>query len=173
MINEMYSLANQMGLIDWGMIFLGAKGNPAGHLSASNISEFACSELSKLDMTDALLTEVSEAAFCTEITGELINNLEVICDKKNVSLQLSERKWKCIALYFLLFKELPDDYVYALLKLNEFWVLWGDSVDSPNIVQSVGNNLSPSEYYSEENYHSLIKEHHNWLDREIEQLRLN
>ncbi|MCC8458033.1 DUF2247 family protein [Photorhabdus aegyptia] len=172
MINEMYFLANQMGLIDWGMIFLGAKGNPAGRLSASNISEFACSELSKLDMTDALLTEVSEVAFCTEITDELINNLETICDKKNVNLELSERKWKCIALYSLLFKELPDDYVYGLLKLNEFWTLWGNSVDSPNIVQGVGNNFSPYEYYSEENYHSSIENHRNWLDMEIEQLRL-
>ncbi|WP_165602840.1 DUF2247 family protein [Photorhabdus australis] len=168
----MYSLAKKMELIDWGMIFLGAKGSPAGRLLASDISEFACDELAKLDMDDPLLTDVSEAAFCTEITSEIISNLEIICDKKNINMQLSERKWRYVALYILLLNGLPDDYVYGLLKLNEFWSLWGDSGDSPNIVQGVGNNLSPSEYYSEETYCLLMKSHQDWLDKEIKQLRL-
>ncbi|MBD1226991.1 MULTISPECIES: DUF2247 family protein [Morganellaceae] len=171
MMNDMYLLAKKMELLDWGMIFLGAKGNPVGRLSAPNISEFACNELTKLDLSDSILVEVSEAAFCTEINREVIDSLEVICDKKNINIQLSERKWRYVALYILLLNELPDDYVYGLLKLNEFWNLWGDSVDSPNIVQGVGNNLSPTEYYSDENYHLLIEKHRNWLDREIKQLQ--
>jgi hypothetical protein len=172
MMNDMYLLAKKMELLDWGMIFLGAKENPAGRLSAPNISEFACDELTTLDMSDSLLIEVSEAAFCTEVTREVIDSLEVICDKKNINMQLSERKWRYVALYILLLNELPDDYVYGLLKLNEFWNLWGDSPDSPNIVQGVGNNLSPTEYYSEENYHSLIDKHRSWLDKEMKQLRV-
>ncbi|WJV51930.1 DUF2247 family protein [Prodigiosinella aquatilis] len=86
-----------------------------------------------------------------------------------IDLKLSRRKWRYLALC-LMMQELPDDCVYGLLKLNEFWMLWGEDVGSPNIVQGVGNNISPTEYYSDEQYQLTIKNHQEWLEKEKSEL---
>ncbi|WP_233973661.1 DUF2247 family protein, partial [Pectobacterium versatile] len=73
---KVFLMASQMRLVDWGMIFLGAGGTASGKLSASEISSFACNELAKTDgVKDILLTAISEVAFCSEITDEVMDYL--------------------------------------------------------------------------------------------------
>jgi len=169
MIEKLFSLSNQLNMTDWGMILLGAKGIPAGRLSASDVSDFACQKMAVSDIKESLLIAISEVAFCTEITDEIIIYLEFICNEENVDLQVSQRKWRCVALSFLL-KNLPEDSVYGPIELNSFWNEWGGAVSSPNIIQGVGNNISPSEYYTDENYITLVNNHQKWLNEELKQL---
>lgn len=170
MTDKLFLMANQMKLVDWGMIFLGACGIASGKLSASEISSFACNEFAKPDgVKDVLLTAISEVAFCSDITDEVMDYLRFICDEENIDLKLSSRKWRYLALC-LTMQELPDDCVYGLLKLNEFWRLWGEDAETPNIIQGVGNNISPTEYYTDEQYKLVIKHHQEWLKKENQEL---
>lgn len=170
MINNIFLMAKRMGLADWGMVYLGAQGTPMGKLSSNEVSSFACNELAKPDgVKDILLTAISEVAFCSEVTDEVVSYLRLICDEEHIDLNLSSRKWRYLSLK-LVMDELPDDCVYGLLKLNEFWMLWGEDVGSPNIVQGVGNNISPTEYYSDEQYQLTIKNHQEWLEKEKSEL---
>ncbi|MFJ5432504.1 DUF2247 family protein [Pectobacterium sp. CHL-2024] len=170
MTEKLFLMANRMKLVDWGMIFLGAGGIASGKLSASEISSFACNELAKTDgVKDILLTAISEVAFCSEITDEVMDCLRFICDEENIDLKLSSRKWRCLALC-LTIQELPDDCVYGLLKLNEFWRIWGEDAGTPNIIQGVANNISPTEYYTEKKYKAVIENHQKWLEKENHEL---
>lgn len=165
-----FLMANQMKLIDWGIIFLGACGIASGKLSASEISGFACNELAKPEgVKDILLTAISEVAFCSDINEEVIGYLKFIYDEESIDLKLSSRKLRYLALC-LTMQELPDDCVYSLLKLNEFWQVWGDDAETPNIIQGVGNNISPTEYYTDEQYKVAIKQHQEWLKKENKEL---
>lgn len=166
MINNIFLFANQLGIIDWGMILFAVQGTPAGKLPAEKISEYACQELAKGDFDDSQLTEMSELAYCNEITTDTLNYVKTICENKKIDLLNSWRKLTCLALYVSL-KELPDNYIYGLIKLNEFWILWGNIPDSPNQIQGVGNMLTPSEYYTEDNYQKLIKKHKKWLSENL------
>lgn len=170
MIEKLFSLSNQLNITDWGVILLGARGTPVGKLPASDISYFACQKIAMPDLKESLLTAISEVAFCTEVTDEVIHYLEIICNEENVDLQVSGRKWRCVALSLLL-ESLPSDYVYGLIGLNDFWNEWGGDVNSPNIVQGVGNNISPSEYYTMDNYRLLVNNHQKWLNEELEHLK--
>ena len=170
MTNKMYLIAKQIKLIDWGMVFLGAKGLPSGKLSASDVSDFACQKLANSDeVRGELLTAISEVAFCTDITEEIIDYLYSICQQKRIDVNVSYRKWRFLSLNNLM-TELPDDCVYGLLKLNEFWMVWGESVGCPNIAQGVGNDISPAEYYTDEQFSLTVKRHQEWLKKEGEKL---
>lgn len=170
MIQKMYLIAKQIKLIDWGMVFLGAKGIPSGRLSASDISDFACQELANSDEArGALLTAISEVAFCTEITEEILDYLYFICQQKRIDINVSYRKWRFLSLSELM-TELPDDCVYGLLKLNGFWMVWGESIECPNIMQGVLNDISPAEYYTDEQFSLTVKRHQEWLKKESEDL---
>lgn len=115
------------------------------------------------DLKQSILIAVSEVAFCTSVTDEIISHLEFICNEENVDLQISGRKWRCVALSLLL-ENLPGDYVYGSIELNNFWNEWG-VINSQNIVQGVGNDISPSEYYIADNYYLLINKHQKWFKR--------
>lgn len=170
MIEKVFLMANQMKLVDWGMILLGAEGIASDKLSASDISNFACNELAKNDGVQGdLLTAISEVAFCSDITEGMKGYLRFICNEKNIDLKLSRRKWRYISLC-LTMQELPDDCVYGLLKLNEFWLFWGEDAGTPNIIQGVGNHISPTEYYTDEQYKVAIKHHQEWLEKEKQEV---
>lgn len=169
MIEKLFVLSNQLNMTDWGMILLGAQGTPAGKLPAPEISDFACQKIAMSDIKESLLPAISEVAFCTSVTDEIISYLEFICNEENVDLQISGRKWRYVALSLLL-ENLPNDYVYGSIELNDFWNEWGEAINSPNIVQGVGNNISPSEYYTADNYLLLINKHQQWLNEELKQL---
>lgn len=120
------------------------------------------------DLKQSILIAVSEVAFCTSVTDEIISHLEFICNEENVDLQISGRKWRCVALSLLL-ENLPGDYVYGSIGMNNFWNEWG-GINSPNVVQGIGNNISSSEYYTSDNYSFLINKHQRWLKEELKQL---
>ncbi|MEI7383489.1 DUF2247 family protein, partial [Pectobacterium versatile] len=99
----------------------------------------------------------------------MMDYLRFICDEENIDLKLSSRKWRYLALC-LTIQELPDDCVYGLIKLNEFWRVWGEDAGTPNIIQGVGNNISPTGYYTDEKYKAVIEHHQEWLEKEKQEV---
>ena len=80
-----------------------------------------------------------------------------------------QRKWRVI-LVKLLLTELPNDYLQGLISLTEFWDKFGYPDDSPHVVQGRNNQVSPTDYYTQENYLKILDAHKIWVENEISNL---
>ena len=169
MINKIFNELEKFKIVDWGVIYLGCKGLPIGTLSPNNVSDFACEQLAIIELNDASFISVSELCFCTEMNGEVIDMISNLCDLKSVDLTLSKKKWVVFAIKEFM-NHLPEDSLYGLLELNNFWNEWGESNNSPNIIQGVNNTMTPNEYYSDENYLKIISNHNLWIKKELNEL---
>ncbi len=57
------------------------------------------------------------------------------------------------------------------MELTELWVQFGYPEDSPHIIQGRGNNISPTEYYTQSNYDKLYIKNKEWLEKELSFLK--
>ncbi|MHA6823920.1 DUF2247 family protein [Ralstonia pseudosolanacearum] len=171
MIDHLFLKLLQWGQVDWGAIFVGVSGIPRGEiLGAQFVRHFADDELSRLDVTDPVLGEVSELSlFDGEQLEDARKNVARICDTRSIDVERAKRKWRAVALEELL-SQIGADPVYDLIALSEFWADWGSATDSPFVVQGVENNLTPDEYYTERNLEETLKRHREWLRVEFEKL---
>ena len=169
MINNVFNKTNKMGIADWGVIYFGCRGLPIGKLSCTTLSDYSCDRLMLIDNSDSLFPLVAELSYCTEITNETLYLLDQVCQISEVDLYLAKKKWKLFCLESTL-DSLPEDYMYALLALNEFWVGWGEEKNSQNIIQGVGDAISPDVYYSDENLKMVMSSHREWLSKEMASL---
>lgn len=86
---------------------------------------------------------------------------------RNPTVEL--RKWRIILLEELL-NNMPQDPIYAVMSLTEFWQSFGFPADSPHEVQGRQNNLTPTQYYQNENLSRLICLNWSWARGEREVL---
>ncbi|WP_392551402.1 DUF2247 family protein [Orbus wheelerorum] len=169
MINKIFNELKKLDIVDWGVVYLGCKGLPIGELSPNNVSDYACEQLAIIESNDATFMSVSELSFCTEINIEVINLISKLCDLNNVNLILSKKKWVVLSIKELM-NHLSKDSVYGLLELNNFWNEWGELNNSPNIIQGVNNRMTPSEFYSDENYLKIVLDYNLWIKKELNKL---
>ncbi len=67
-------------------------------------------------------------------------------------------------------KTVPNEPLHGLLALTEFWGMFGYPDDSPHTVQGRGNRIAPNEYYSDENFRSILCRHVEWVSSELRDL---
>jgi len=91
-----------------------------------------------------------------------------VSDKADPALEL--RKWRLVLLEYKL-EDLPNDPIYGPIELSEFWSDFGFPSDSPHEAQGVGNSLSPSEFYTQENLERLLSRHQAWIRDERESIK--
>ncbi len=84
--------------------------------------------------------------------------------------QIELRKWRLVLLEEVL-ASMPKDALYGLIALTEFWQDFGFPSDSPHVVQGRGNNITPPEYYQEENLQRLVNCHRTWIENERASLK--
>lgn len=98
---------------------------------------------------------------------EVIVILKELCEITHISESISIRKWRCYLLDDLI-ESLDPDSFYSLIWISEFWMRWQDKLfdEIPHIYQSVGNNISPEEYYSQENIHQILRSNSEWVSKE-------
>jgi len=79
------------------------------------------------------------------------------------------RKWR---LYLLkdAMNNLAEDEIDGLYQLTDFWEKFDYPSDSPHAIQG-DDGLVPEDYYTKENYQSLVKRHQEWLKEEENALR--
>jgi hypothetical protein len=53
------------------------------------------------------------------------------------------------------------------MSLFDFWAQLDYPIDSPHVIQGRGNNITPEEYYTQENYDNIYNMHVDWLKKEI------
>src|SRR5215475_1063475 len=80
------------------------------------------------------------------------------------------RKWRLVLLEQVL-EGISNDPVYGLIALSEFWQEFGRPPDSPHEAQGVGNHITPSEYYRQENLDRLLARHREWIETEKKTLK--
>lgn len=100
---------------------------------------------------------------CRETVRTLLTPLSVLC-KGDPAIEL--RKWRLVMLEDTL-EHLPEDAIYGLIALSEFWQNFGFPADSPHVVQGRGANfVGPREYYGQKNFDQLLLCHRTWIEHE-------
>jgi hypothetical protein len=161
-IDELRSL----GLpITWATVRAGWEGigSLGRQLTAGDVSAFSCQQLEHANAD--VLADIAELCAGTDednIDGILRRLAPTIC-----SLEL--RKWRVLLLTQVM-KRLPESPVDGLAELTAFWNALDFPGDMPHVVQGLGNELSPSEYYTQDNYRTLLDRHREWLRSEIDAL---
>jgi hypothetical protein len=92
--------------------------------------------------------------------GEALVRLAPEIDDREV------RGWRAVELAHLL-DELPPSPIDGLMELTSFWNALDFPDDMPHVVQGRANDISPIDYYTEENYRQLLDRHKAWLRSEI------
>lgn len=165
MNNSKLNLLKKLQWLDWGTLFIGVKGLPGVSTDPTDISDYACNKINEVEEENDVFISVAELAYCDEISDETIKHLERLAEWENIDIHLSVRKWRLVA-FIILLENLNDDYIYALLDLNDFWNKW-EGNDTPDIVQGVGNNMNPSEFYSMDNFKEVMFKNKKWINEEI------
>jgi hypothetical protein len=175
MIDILIEKLRSMNLIDWGVILEGVNGIPGLNikLSSSEVSRFACEKLIDIDEENVSHGQILQLACAEENSeGEIVSLLKEICKNERIELDVSHRKWRLVMLSGIL-ENLPDDPLYALMDLSQFWTVWGNPTDSPHVIQGVDNEMSPNEYYTIENKNKLLEKHKVWLEEEMRIIKFN
>ena len=170
MNNSKLNLLKKLQWLDWGTLCIGVKGLPGVSIDPADISDYACSNINEVDETNDVFISVAELAYCDEISDETLKHLERLAEWYNIDIHLSARKWRLVAFMELL-DNLNDDYIYALLDLNSFWNQW-EGNDTPDVVQGLGNDMNPSEFYSMDNLKEVMLKNKKWIDDETNAINI-
>lgn len=153
----------QLGLtITWRLLY---NGLCHCQISTSDIIEYAMEKLEEGD---------DENEVC-EIAGEYADNKDEICDllydliESDTSDDMENRKIRIVVVNKVL-KNKNDNFINGLIELTELWIGLGYPADVPHIIQGRDNDISPTEYYTQENYDILFEKNKEWLTRELEYL---
>ena len=152
--------------VTWDVVRLGweGPGNFQRQLFVDQINYFA--DLMIIDASDAELGKIAE--LCTTADEQVIAEMLF-----HLSPEISDRAlriWRVVLLESTL-SSLSNDPLYGLIELTDFWSKLGYSLDSPNIIQGVDNDLTPTEYYTQENLEKILDSHREWLKKEIKNFR--
>ena len=86
----------------------------------------------------------------------------------NKSMEKDKRKW--IAIYLLKTLDALDDkdYINGLVTVGDVWAMFDFPDFSPHIIQGKNNNITPTEYYTEDNYITIKNVNREWAYKQIE-----
>lgn len=63
-------------------------------------------------------------------------------------------------------ENLSYNCLYDLIGLTDFWLYWENPADKPHIIQGIDSDMSPTDYYSDDNFNKLLKAHQIWIIEE-------
>ena len=127
------------------------------------MSAFACQQL---ELASAkVLSGIVD--FCAGLDED---NIDGVLRRLAPTISTREiRKWRAFLLAQRM-KTLSESPVDALAEPTAFWHALDFPGDMPHVVQGLGNEVSPSEYYTQGNYRTLLDRHRVWLRSEIHAL---
>jgi hypothetical protein len=148
--------------LTWATIRAGWEG--IGHLgrqlTAADVAAFACQEIA--NASAEILLDVAD--LCTGSDSESIT--EALARLAPDIRDRDRRTWRAVELIHLL-EELPESPIDGLAELTDFWGALEFPDDMPHVVQGLGNDISPLDYYTEKTYRQLLDRHRTWLRSEI------
>ena len=163
MTNPLDAIAD-LGLpVGWDVVRAGwaGPGEEGRQLTAADVADYACRQLDQpgdaQDVTSLCITTDAE-----EIGAALARLAPAVSDR-------AIRTWRAFLLTRLL-AGLPESPIAGLSELTSFWSALGFPAGMPHVVQGRGNDISPVDYYTEQNYRQIIDRHRDWLSAEIARL---
>lgn len=146
--------------ITWRLLY---RGNLKKQLKVDDIVEYAIEQLEKGNDT----IEICELAGCCDSDlDDLLNILYELVNKENSQDEFEDRKLSAVIVSNCL-KDKNDNCIDGLMKLTDLWIELGYPSDSPHIIQGQDSNISPMEYYTDDNYNYLYERNIKWLKNEI------
>lgn len=138
-------------------------------VTPSDINQVA---LEKLSTTPDPSRSLVRLASVSEADSDQIDALlSSLASQEQTDHNAEVRKW-IVCLLEKQLQELPADPLYGLLQLTEFWADLDFPNYSPHQIQGKGNELSPQDYYTEENYQRAIMRHRDWIKNELRNYRV-
>lgn len=156
--------------VNWCTVLVGREG-PGKYpplLGLDDVRRVAEAELA--DVSESSAEAVAIAVASDDETTEVDACLRKLAAREPSDPSKELRKWRLVLLKRAM-KELPQDPLYGLLRLTEFWERFDFPSDSPHVVQGRGNLTTPQEYYTNENFTRLVRKHEEWIARETDDLR--
>lgn len=146
--------------ITWRLL---SKGILKRQLAVEDVVEYAIEQLEKGN--DRM--EICEiAGGCGDI-NDILNILYDLADEENSQDELEDRKLRAVILSNNL-KQKNSNCIDGLMELTDLWIELGCPNDSPHIFQGKDNQISPLEYYTDDNYNYLFEKNKKWLKNEID-----
>lgn len=147
-------------IITWRLLY---RGILKRQLKVEDVAEYAAEQLEAGN--DRM--EVCElAGFCDDDSDYFLNILYELANEENSRDDFEDRKLRAVIISNSL-KNKNDNCIDGLMELAELWIELGYPNDSPHIIQGKDNNISPIEYYTEDNYNHLYDKNVKWLKDEI------
>ena len=145
--------------INWKVIDIGCLGSEIfkNELSYDDIINFSLEEFD--EKNKLILRIVASDRDGYQEMGYLVQEL---ANMEKSEYKLAFEKWKLVYIKKN-FPKLNKNVIQGLIELNDLWVKLDFPEDSLCILQGVKNNISPQEYYTEENYIYLYNRHLNWI----------
>ena len=152
--------------IDWNILKLGFYGFAymKPQFDKNDIERYACNILSKSSNDNYNVALLASAKSLDDF--EVSESLNKLVDNK--SMEKDKRKW--IAIYLLKTLDALDDkdYINGLVTVGDVWAMFDFPDFSPHIIQGKNNNITPTEYYTEDNYITIKNVNREWAYKQIE-----
>ena len=146
--------------ITWKLLYRGILNN---QLTTEDIVEYAMKQLEKGD--DRM--EICELSGLRDSEiDDILDILNDLANEENSQSEIEERKLRAAIVRNALNVK-HDNCIDGLMELTELWVGLGYPKDYPHIFQGKDNNITPLDYYTDENYNYLYEKNRRWLEKEI------
>ncbi len=155
--------------ITWSALLQGYAINSifSREILATEIINYAISKL-KSNYEDKLICEL--AILNQNDTFEIENILRRLSEREDISMLKEFKKLRCIYVGKKLNNQ-NDNFIDGIMELNNMWIKLGYPNDSPHVFQGINNNITPQEYFTEENYKKLFNTSKIWLEIECELIK--
>lgn len=145
--------------ISWKMIYIGMRNE----------------DISTYEIIDYAMMRIEQGADNPEIfelAGAYVDDYDYILNlvqdlQENDLDELFEGRKIRLAIVYNGLKKKNTKFIDGLIELTELWDKLGFPSDMPHIVQGRNNTISPSEYYSQENYDELYNINYEWFKAEL------
>jgi len=154
--------------ITWRLLDIGFMGSETfrNELSSQEIIDYAIFECNNNNDEDV----INLACEYSENIDEVDSYLKNLVSKERTSNEIEFRKWRVVYVKKQLSKP-NTDFINGLIELGDIWAKFNFPEDSPHIFQGRNNDITPEQYYTEENYKNLLKNHFIWMSDEISKLK--
>lgn len=149
--------------ITWRLLYLGFTQE---YFDGKDVIDYAIDKLRESDDE-----EVCELAGTGEYEKDRIRELlQELMLQESTQDEVEFRKIRATAVSRVL-QSKNENYIDGLMELTELWVGFDFPNDSPHTFQGRYNEITPEEYYTQENYENLFNKNILWLNKEVSYLK--
>ena len=161
-------LIEQQIPVNWKTLWLGWLG-PHNYSRLITLEEITCYVSNLIQIGKQFDDDVIYLAGVGQDEEEKVDQLlQDLAYEENTDDIFENRKWRWVLLTSI-FDKLPDDPLYGVMELTEFWNIWENPIDSP-MIDFYKNEFDPKILYSKEKYKNLRSNTQDWILKEKQRL---